>query len=247
MSTYGYIKHDELSGYAIAHHGIKGQKWGVRRFQNQDGSLTEEGRKRYGISDQSYSNGKSLYRGKGEYTVPLYTNIGGESRRKAKQKIEDAIRYDATRALNGEQFGHFNSKKYGKLIGYGQTNPIHHFADKNGNIALSYSRVPTFGDIYVKGNGNLSDINLRKEFKIVPAKLKKMQIESQKPQSSKDRYHKYGFFNEFQDKDSDFTKAEYHLQWAKDKGMLNDEAYDIAKKQYHLSNDDIKELREKYK
>lgn len=24
----------------LAHHGIKGQKWGIRRFQNKDGSLT---------------------------------------------------------------------------------------------------------------------------------------------------------------------------------------------------------------
>lgn len=32
---------------SLAHHGIKGQKWGVRRFQNLDGSLTEAGRKRY--------------------------------------------------------------------------------------------------------------------------------------------------------------------------------------------------------
>lgn len=31
----------------IAHHGIKGQKWGVRRYQNADGSLTEKGRKKY--------------------------------------------------------------------------------------------------------------------------------------------------------------------------------------------------------
>jgi hypothetical protein len=31
----------------LAHHGIKGQKWGVRRYQNLDGSLTELGRKRY--------------------------------------------------------------------------------------------------------------------------------------------------------------------------------------------------------
>ena len=30
----------------LAHHGIKGQKWGVRRFQNPDGSYTEEGKKR---------------------------------------------------------------------------------------------------------------------------------------------------------------------------------------------------------
>ena len=30
----------------LAHHGIKGQKWGVRRFQNPDGSYTEEGKRR---------------------------------------------------------------------------------------------------------------------------------------------------------------------------------------------------------
>lgn len=31
----------------LYHHGIKGQKWGVRRFQNPDGTLTEAGKKRY--------------------------------------------------------------------------------------------------------------------------------------------------------------------------------------------------------
>ena len=31
----------------LKHHGIKGQKWGVRRFQNKDGSLTPAGKKRY--------------------------------------------------------------------------------------------------------------------------------------------------------------------------------------------------------
>jgi hypothetical protein len=37
----------------IEHHGIKGQKWGIRRFQNEDGSLTEAGKKHYSktISD----------------------------------------------------------------------------------------------------------------------------------------------------------------------------------------------------
>lgn len=32
----------------LYHHGVKGQKWGVRRFQNKDGSLTLAGQRRYG-------------------------------------------------------------------------------------------------------------------------------------------------------------------------------------------------------
>lgn len=35
----------------LAHHGIKGQKWGVRRFENSDGTLTEAGKKRYSKGD----------------------------------------------------------------------------------------------------------------------------------------------------------------------------------------------------
>ena len=37
-----------MARYAVlSHHGIKGQKWGIRRYQNADGSLTAEGKARY--------------------------------------------------------------------------------------------------------------------------------------------------------------------------------------------------------
>ena len=42
-----YTGEDKVDRF-FAHHGIKGQKWGIRRFQNPDGSLTPEGLKRYG-------------------------------------------------------------------------------------------------------------------------------------------------------------------------------------------------------
>lgn len=47
---------------ALYHHGIKGQKWGVRRFQNRDGSLTAEGKKRYNSDDELISKGTKIHR-----------------------------------------------------------------------------------------------------------------------------------------------------------------------------------------
>ena len=36
-----------MDSMTLAHYGIVGQKWGVRRYQNDDGTLTNAGKKRY--------------------------------------------------------------------------------------------------------------------------------------------------------------------------------------------------------
>lgn len=47
-------------GQSLTHFGIKGQKWGVRRFQYENGSYTPEGKERYGRSSETGGPQKGL-------------------------------------------------------------------------------------------------------------------------------------------------------------------------------------------
>ena len=44
---------DYLEIRSLYHHGIKGQRWGIRRFQNEDGSLTPRGKKQQEKEEKS--------------------------------------------------------------------------------------------------------------------------------------------------------------------------------------------------
>lgn len=63
----------------LAHHGILGQKWGIRRFQNPDGTLTAEGKARYG--QQRGYEARQMYK-RGEISKEEY-----KSRMKPDNKL----------------------------------------------------------------------------------------------------------------------------------------------------------------
>lgn len=82
----------------IYHHGIIGQKWGVRRFQNSDGSYTAAGKARYGID----SNGKMSKEGKTQEKIDRkYNRIVSKSAKaysEAKRKANEGNDFGFTAA-----------------------------------------------------------------------------------------------------------------------------------------------------
>lgn len=66
----------------LEHHGILGQKWGVRRFQNPDGTLTEAGKKRYLSSTGRYD---------GYRILSDYAHGGFAKRRVARNLVQDKL------------------------------------------------------------------------------------------------------------------------------------------------------------
>lgn len=90
----GYKIHFEDELY---HHGILNQRWGIRRFQNKDGSLTPEGRLRY-----SKSHGK-----KNAFKI-------AKQRKKEKDREEKRVAKEAVKELRTQKKGH--SPDYKKPI-----------------------------------------------------------------------------------------------------------------------------------
>ena len=75
----------------LAHHGILGQKWGVRRYQNSDGSLTPEGRIRYGVKS-SEDDTKTK-----KQTTELTAKEKAAQEKEEREKMKDYLRRHPTR------------------------------------------------------------------------------------------------------------------------------------------------------
>ena len=70
----------------LYHYGIKGQKWGIRRYQNYDGSYTKAGMKRYNSAVDTYEKKHA------EYKDAKKSGIKGDALKLKKAKVKEAKR-----------------------------------------------------------------------------------------------------------------------------------------------------------
>jgi hypothetical protein len=109
----------------LAHYGIKGQRWGVRRFQNEDGTLTDIGQKRYGSVNElekdyrkaDAQGAKAILDGSSSSLNTAANAVGNIGKNKSKtvktqdySKLSDSELREKINRLNME-------KSYGELTG----------------------------------------------------------------------------------------------------------------------------------
>ena len=92
-----------ISETELYHHGIKGMKWGIRRYQNADGSLTPAGKKRYTDKD-----GNLNAAGKKKFGDSVKTKTEGEAeihkRKSVKDMTDDELNKAVIRARQEDEY-----------------------------------------------------------------------------------------------------------------------------------------------
>lgn len=118
-----------MADYELYHWGVKGMKWGVRRYQKADGSLTPAGRKRYAEPHEDYQR--------------------AHSKKSIKQMSDKELRDRNNRLQMERQYEQFTKKKgRGKAI-------VQAFIATAGTITAAQAAYKTYAKL---GNSALNSI-----------------------------------------------------------------------------------------
>ena len=104
--------------HELYHYGILGMKWGIRRYQNKDGSLTEAGKKHYGVGTDIGSRGrKKRAKDAAEIEAKIYKLSTGKQTKKTSDKIEflEKMRQGLVKDLDDSEIGYGQSHVWQKL------------------------------------------------------------------------------------------------------------------------------------
>lgn len=158
----------------IYHFGIKGMKWGRRRFQNKDGSLTPAGKQRYkeGSSDSDSSTAKPP-------TMTIKRPGSSSSKKKVSEMTDDELRSRINRLNIEKQYAQLTKELSGESTSTPKQDKGKRFVRELGSRAVRNVLIPAGEEVgrqlvrsYLAKNGNKA-FNLKGEFQLHPNNKKK--------------------------------------------------------------------------
>ena len=136
----------ELEKTYLAHYGVKGQKWGVRRYQNADGSLTKEGKAR-AKAEYKQDNKEAFEKGR---VATVYANASKYAKESVlvAQKRYDKNPTDRNKCwLDADKRVNKKLDKYKKQTLNETTKHYNKLVNKYGKEAVSSIKYDKNGDI----------------------------------------------------------------------------------------------------
>ena len=97
----------------LAHHGIKGQRRGIRRFQNYDGSLTAAGKLRYSVGNGGRSISKKV---DPKSAAKLKKRQTKEAAKLERLKVKEAAKTEKYKEKLSKKKSHMSNKEYVKTL-----------------------------------------------------------------------------------------------------------------------------------
>ena len=120
-----------MTGNELYHYGILGQKWGIRRYQNPDGTLTEAGKRRLAKKDDKWIKKKSA-------------KIQADAEKKSAKEMSKYVRKELNPKYNG-QVGRRYMLEYNQKLAQVMNTKVKDISSPSGQAVQFIAKRGEFG------------------------------------------------------------------------------------------------------